>query len=227
MKCWICGKEGNTREHLIKTSDLRLCFGDISQRNPIYFHTSDKKNIPVGSLKSKRFKSDALICNYCNSALTQPYDRAWESLSNYLRTNWPKLLNSKRLNLAKVFPGSVHKSMVYVHLFFVKLFGCKIAESGAPIDIAGFSEALLNQQAHRDIFIAFGPRPVKVEHKYAGSTTMHTIDIDGVSAFATWFYMIDQLAVNIIYVSHYGDPGVMKDTWHPDKLIKVVKIKSF
>lgn len=86
MKCWICGQEGNTGEHLIKESDLRSYFGDISQKCPIFFHTKDKRNIPVGSLKSKRFKSDALICNRCNSALTQPYDRAWETLSIYLRS---------------------------------------------------------------------------------------------------------------------------------------------
>lgn len=227
MKCWICGREGNTREHLIKASDLRSCFGHVSQKNPIYFHTSNEKSIPIGSLKSKRITFDALICNPCNSALTQPYDRAWESLSSYLTTNWPKVVNSKRLNLAKVFPGSVHKSMLYVHLYFVKLFGCKIAESGAPIDITGFSKALLNNKAHQDIFIAFGPRPGEVQHKNAHSSTLHTIDI-GVSACASWFYVIDQLAVNIIYVSGYGDPDLMKDTWHPDSLNnKVVKIKSY
>jgi hypothetical protein len=227
MKCWICGREGNTREHLIKASDLRSCFGDISQRNPIYFNTSDNKNIPVGSLKSKRLKFDVFICNPCNSALTQPNDRAWESLSDYLRTNWSKLLGSRRLNLAKVFPGSVHKSMLNVHLYFVKLFGCEIAESGAPIDIAGFSQALLNQQAHQDIFIAFGPPPGGVQQKSASISTMLTLDFNAVPTCASWFYVVDQLAVNIIYVSDYGDPDLMKDTWHPDNLSKVVKIKSF
>ena len=160
---------------MIKGSDLRSYFGDISQKCPIFFHTKDKRNILVGSLKSKRFKSDALICNKCNSAVTQPYDRAWEALSIYLRSNWLDLLNSKKINLAKVFPGRVHKSMLYVHLYFVKLFGCRIVESGAPIDTRALSQALLNQKANKDIFIAFGPRPGKVEHKYAGLTPIWSV----------------------------------------------------
>lgn len=227
MKCWICGQEGNTGEHLIKRSDLRSYFGDISQKCPIFFHTKDKKNIPVGSLKSKRFKSDALICNKCNSSLTQPYDRAWEALSIYLRSNWLYLLNRKKINLAKVFPGGVHKSMLYVHLYFVKLFGCRIVESGASIDTSALSQALLHQKANNDIFIAFGPRPGKVAHKYAGLTTIHSMDIDGVSAFATWVYTIDNLAVNVIYAPKYKPAGVMKNTWHPDKPNKIIRIKVF
>lgn len=227
MKCWICGQQGNTGEHLVKGSDLRSYFGDVSQNSPIFFHTNDKKNIPVGSIKSKRFKSNALICNRCNSAVTQPYDRAWEALSIYLRLNWLDLMKSQEIDLTKVFPGSVHKSMLNVHLYFVKLFGCRIVEIGAPIDTGAFSEALLNQKAHKDIFIAFGPRPGIVEHKYAGFTPIHSMDIDGVSAFATWLYMIDNLAVNVIYAPKYRAAGVMKNTWHPEKPHKIIGIKAF
>ena len=211
MKCWICGQEGNTGEHMIKASDLRSYFGDISQKSPIFFHTSDKRNIPVGTLKSKRFKFDVLICNKCNSALTQPYDRSWESLSVYLRSNWPDILKSRKINLEKAFPGRVHRSMLFVHLFFVKLFGCKIVESKAPIDTGSLSEALLKKKAHKDIFIAFGPRPGKVDYKYAGLTPIHSMDIDGVSAFATWLYMIDKLAVNVIYAPKYSADGDVLD----------------
>ena len=227
MKCWICGQEGNTGEHMIKASDLRSYFGDVSQKNPIFFHTKERRNIPVGSLKSKRFRFDSLICNKCNSDLTQPYDRSWEVLSAYLRSNWPELLKSRKIRLAKVFPGSVHRSMLFVHLYFVKIFGCKIVESKAPIATSSLSEALLNKKAHKDIFIAFGPRPGKINHKYAGLTPICSMDIDGISAFATWLYMIDNLAVNIIYAPKYRADSVMKDTWHPKKLNKIIRIKDF
>jgi hypothetical protein len=226
MKCWICGQEGNTGEHMIKASDIRSYFGNISQKNPIFFHTKEKRNISVGSLKSKRFKFDSLICNNCNSSLTQPYDRAWELLSAYLRSNWPDLLKFRKVKLAKIFPGSVHRSMLFVHLYFVKIFGCKIVVSEAPIATESISEALLNKKAHKDIFIAFAPKPGKVDHKYAALTPIHSMDIDGISAFATWLYMIDNLAVNIIYAPKYRAAGVMKDTWHPDKPNKIIKIKD-
>ena len=78
MKCWICENKGDTVEHLIKGSDLRNDFGEVSQTKPLYFHTDQKKNIPIKSIKkSQRLKSDAPMCNYCNSNRTQPFDRAW------------------------------------------------------------------------------------------------------------------------------------------------------
>jgi hypothetical protein len=53
------------------------------------------------------------------------------------------------------------------------------------------------------------------------------MDIDGISAFAAWLYMIDNLAVNIIYAPKYRAAGVMKDTWHPKKPNKIIRIKDF
>ena len=123
MKCWICGKLGTTGEHLIKASDLRSYFGEVSQEIPIYFHTSEKKNFPVGSIKkSKSLKSDALICNECNSSRTQLYDKAWERLSGYLSANWQETLAARQFNLTNIFTGKVRESLLYIHLFFVKLF---------------------------------------------------------------------------------------------------------
>ena len=227
MKCWICDKNGNTGEHLVKASDLRTHFGNVSQEKPLYFHTSEKKNIPVGSLKSKRLKSKALICNNCNSSLTQPYDKAWEHLSAYLRSNWDHLFKAGKVDLSKVFPGSVKQSMLYVHLYFVKIFGCGIVESGAPISIEEFSQSLLYSKAHKDIFIAFGPRLGKIEHKYAGVSPINSMNLDGVSAFATRFYLIDNIAVNIIFAREYKAPGAMKNTWHPSAIQKKLKLKKW
>ena len=224
MKCWICGQDGTTGEHMIKATDLRSYFGDVSQKDPLYFHTTEKKNIPVGSIKSKRLKSSALICNKCNSSITQPYDRAWETLSGYLRSNWKDLLKTKKVNLSKVFPGSTHKSMLLVHLYFVKIFGCKIVESEAPIKTRSFSDSLLNQKSHKGIFIGFAQRLGEIDHKYAATTPIQSINMSGVSASATWIYMIDELAVWIYYAPVSKVHGVMKDTWHPDKPNKIIRI---
>lgn len=228
MKCWICSKKGNTGEHLIKASDLKSYFGAVSQSAPLYFHTSKRKNIPVGSIKkSKRLKSDALICNECNSSLTQPYDKAWEQFSVYLRSNWDQVYSSGKVNLTKVFPGSVKESLLNVHLFFVKLFGCRIIENAVPIDITQFQNSLLKARSHKNVFLSIGPRPGKVDHKYAGLTPIKSVNINGGSAFATWLYMIDQLAVNIIYVTKYRHPDVMENTFHPDKLKIILNISEF
>ncbi len=51
MKCWICGEEAKTGEHLTKASDLKSQFGDVSQKKPLYMHTEGKVNVKINSIK--------------------------------------------------------------------------------------------------------------------------------------------------------------------------------
>ena len=134
MKCWICGNEASTGEHKTKASDLRALYDGVSQKNPLYLHTDQRKNQKVGSIKSEKFKFASLICPNCNNARTAPHDKAWEKLSKYLREKKPAIKKADPITLEKVFPGTVSTSMLNVHLFFVKLFGCAIAELKVPID---------------------------------------------------------------------------------------------
>jgi hypothetical protein len=111
----------------------------------------------IGSIKrSDRLKSKALICQYCNSTRTQPHDKAWEKLSEYLRANHQLLKTRKHIRLDKVFPGSVKSSMLDVHLYFAKLFGCRIVEHRIPINITPFLEAILQQKPHPKLFLSLG-----------------------------------------------------------------------
>jgi hypothetical protein len=227
MNCWICGNAGNTGEHLIKASDLRSQFGKVSQNFPLYYHTSDKKNIPVGSTNSKRLKSKALICNTCNSSTTQPYDKAWEKLSIYLRNNICRLNKNGNINLSKVFPGTVKKSMLDVHLYFLKVFGCIIVENEVPISINEFGNCILQREAHKNIFIAFGQNPSTSKINHAGFTPVHSVNKDDKSVFASWGYVVENIAVNIIYADEFKNPVVMKNTWHPSMVQKHLRIKQY
>lgn len=227
MKCWICGNEGTTGEHIIKSSDLKGQFGTVSQDFPLYFHSGRHKNIPVGSLKAKRLKSKALICNHCNSALTQPYDRAWEKLSQYLNENFQEILLKGVVNLSKVFPGEIKVSMLNVHLFFVKAFGCKVVESGAPLPVNEFSKALIDGKSNNYIHIGLGESFTKSSVNFAGQTEIHSVNVGQKSVFASWMYVVDKIAVNVIYADEYKNPNVMKNTWHPDAITKILKLKKY
>lgn len=227
MKCWICGNEGTTGEHIIKSSDLKSQFGTVSQDFPLYFHRGRQKNIPVGSLKAKRLKSKALICNHCNSALTQPYDRAWEKLSQYLNENFQEILLKGVVNLSKVFPGEIKVSMLNVHLFFVKAFGCKVVESGAPLPVNEFSKALIDGKSNNYIHIGLGKSFTKSSVNFAGQTEIHSVNVGQKSVFASWMYVVDKIAVNVIYADEYKNPNVMKNTWHPDAITKILKLKKY
>ena len=215
MECWICGSEGNTGEHLIKASDLRSHFKDISEEYPVYHHSDDKKNVKIKSIKSKKLKSDALICANCNNNLSQPYDKAWETLSGYLRENWKKSLNQGTIPLNEIFPGEIEQSMLNIQLFFVKLFGCRIIEYEIPIDIKSFSKSFLQKEMHKNIFISIGQRRGKKNIKVAGMTPIYSVNFDGIPIQANWFYIIDELAVNIIYDTQRKNKKLLRKCWTP------------
>ncbi len=215
MECWICSSEGNTGEHLIKASDLKSHFKEISESHPVYHHTDAKKNVRIKSVKSNKLKSDALICAHCNNNLSQPYDKAWERLSGYLRNNWEKVLTQRIIPLKDIFPGEIEQSMLYIQLFFVKLFGCRIIEHEVPIEIKSFSRAFLGNEMHKNIFISFGQRRGKKNIKIAGMTPINTVNFDNIPVFASWFYIIDELAVNIIYDTRKINKKLLRECWTP------------
>ncbi|MBC3885208.1 hypothetical protein [Undibacterium griseum] len=220
MKCWICGaEEAATREHLTKASDLKALFGKPSQRNPLYFHASDltgisrRRNIRVGRLKSDTLKFAHRICLTCNSARTQPYDYAWELCSRDLRAAVPRLLAKGSFRANSLFHYDTRRSMRFVHLYFTKLFGCAVIEGGLPIDIEPFSEAIMSGRPHPHLYLAFGHLPLPVV--MAGGSDVHTAQLEGKVAFATWLYHVGDLAVNVMYALSGQDRERLKVAWHP------------
>lgn len=223
MKCWICGSEANTGEHRTKASDLKSEFGKISQQNPLYLHTKEKRNVKVNSIKrSKALKSDALICANCNNAETSAFDKAWESLSNYLRGR-EDLRKGSIVKLDKIFPGKVKDSMLNVHLYFVKLFGCAIKEHHVPIDLSIFSQSVLNKKAHPKVHICIGI----TKSLETGNTDLQTANLSGKCAFATWFYIIGNIAVNVMYAEPNEKRKGLINSWHPTKQTKRLCLSEF
>ncbi len=216
MKCWICGNEATTGEHKTKASDLRALYGSVSQKNPLFLHTDQRRNQKVGSVKANKFKFDALICSHCNNARTAPYDKAWEQLSKFLRDKKPTIKKDDVISLHKIFPGAVSKSMLFVHLFFVKLFGCAIVEHKVPIDISPFSEAILQKKSHPKVFISFGSS----SNMGTGLTDIHADNIQGRCAYATWFYLVEPVAVNIIFAEPSENRKGLIPAWHPSTISK-------
>jgi hypothetical protein len=118
VKCWICGNEAKTGEHLAKVSDLKAIFPNVSQKKPLFFSADSKRNKKTGSIKnSQHLKSKAQICEYCNTTRTQPYDWAWEKLSKYFQGKTPSIKSGDIIKLDKVFPSTTKKSMLDVHYF--------------------------------------------------------------------------------------------------------------
>jgi hypothetical protein len=237
MKCWICGGEGNTGEHLVKKSDLKAIFPNVSQKKPLFFSANYKRcngevirNGKVGSVEDKKslyLKSKALICQDCNSNRTSPHDKAWEKLSRHLREKNPPIKKGEIVKLNKVFPGAVKKSMLDVHLFFIKLFGCAIVEHNVRIDITNFSEAIMNQKPHPLVYLAILPSLDVGIKNYAGRTNMRIAStIDGKCMYATWFYRVGSLSVRVIYAEPTECRKGMVHTWHPTTITKCLHVSA-
>ena len=124
------------------------------------------------------------------------------------------------IRLDRAFPESVRKSMLYVHLYFVKLFGCLIRENGIPISLDGFSQAILNNTPHDHVFIAlwgdtgFG----------SGISDVHVDIFGGNCVFAAWFYGITPLTVNIMYSAPGQKRKGLIGAWHPTSIQKRIRV---
>jgi len=199
VACWICGERADTREHRTKASDLRSLFGIPTQAKPLYFHTAGRKNVKLPTLKAPELKFTAPICNRCNSARTQPHDFAWQRLSETLRAREPPIAAGTSVRTNRIFPYNTARAMLNVHLYFVKVFGCLILEGKIPIDIAPFSEAILQERPHPNVYLAFGPTPAPRAERMAGGSDVHTAMLKDKCAFATWFYEVGNLSVNVMY----------------------------
>jgi hypothetical protein len=227
MNCWICGDPATTAEHRTKASDLRAMFGPVDQNKPLYFHTEERRNQAIKGMRASILRSRALLCAKCNNERTQPYDRAWERLSEFLRSR-RDLRSRQVLQLSNVFPGSVKRSMLHVHLFFVKLFGCAIVEHSIPIPIQPFADALMQSRPHANVFVRFVPvLPDRRGRIFAGVSNFDTITVDGVVSFATWFYYLDKIAANVLFAvpRERRRRGVI-EAWHPLTVGKHLRIGS-
>jgi hypothetical protein len=106
-RCWICGQPADTAEHRFKATDIRRAIR-LSQRQPAYLQINlQATNKEIDSAKAKALQYSKSLCGYCNNTRTQPYDRAWERLSEYIRTNWREIRRRRSLDLAVPFPGAV------------------------------------------------------------------------------------------------------------------------
>lgn len=212
--CWICKKnKADSGEHKTKRSDLLAVLGKVSQKQPFFYSDTKKKNQVVGSLDAKILKSPVRICAHCNNARTQPHDRAWEWMSDRLRSR--RLTIGRWIRCNRIFRHYTKREMIAVHLYFLKLFGCMIAEAKAsghevPIDLDAFSSAIMPGRPHPEVHLQFGRYDNGI-----GRSDLHCWKTDpGGSVLGGWLYQLEPIAVSVLYVQA-GKFEDRSDLWHP------------
>jgi hypothetical protein len=149
MKCWICGSDANSGEHKAKASDVRSVIGTPTNKIPFHLRIGDQK-LSLQGIDVDLLKWGQKICANCNNSVSAPYDRSWEKLSSFLQ-KYPNGLPS--INLKTIFGPEYIKQHLNFYLYFVKQFGCYIANANIGIDLKSFSESLVNGRANQNFYL--------------------------------------------------------------------------
>ena len=227
--CWICQlRPARTSEHRFKATDVRLKIPTVTQRTPIYLQRGGKAtNVPIGSAKSKALTFAQPICDYCNNVLTQPYDKAWEVLSEDLQCQWSNISRRQYFDLSKPFPGCTRMAAKQVHLYFVKLFGCKLIEDNVPIDLAPFSKALVSGMPHPEVSILVCNCNAKGKILMWDSEVHAMKNQNNEIHGAVWMYLVYPVAIKVGYIKNDASLYLPGSPWHPNKPGKLVKLSPF
>ncbi len=203
-KCWICQINiADSGEHIIKKTDLKHVYGNASQKSPVYTRKDGKKTKPIGSINSNLFKYERVICEKCNNNITQNHDNSWEVLSDFLHNNWDDIKINNGFKLNKIFPSDPEEHMIFVQLFFIKLLGCKIAESGNDFCLKSFSAAINSGNEHPDVYISFRDSQ---KNDYTASADIDAFkDGNGNFVYLHWFYTIGSFSVDVIYTKNISN----------------------
>jgi hypothetical protein len=101
------------------------------------------------------------------------------------------------------FSYDTRQRMLYVHLYFLKLFGLKIIEGKISINTKPFADAILHGRSHSKVYLSFGPAWNTDEVRLSCSDVSYDPQeaIDGQCAFAVWIQHIDNIWVKVIFAA--------------------------
>jgi hypothetical protein len=127
--------------------------------------------------------------------------------------------------MSSPFPGGSRLAALQVHLYFLKLFGCKIVEDKEPIDLTGFSEALRTVQPHPEVSILIADGANDTQGLLAYDSDVYIMrNQQGEIHGAIWLYLIHPIAIKVGYIKA-GQPLYLPGhPWRPSKPGIIVKL---
>jgi hypothetical protein len=214
MDCWICGASATTGEHKTKQSDLKAVLGTPTQARPFYYHDGKVKNRPIGSFKGDFLKSPSRLCARCNNQITQPYDRAWQRMSEWLRSRTPPIRAGEAVRGSRIFPVRARQQMTNVHLYFTKLTGCHLVEAGFKFDRQALAESILTGRPNQYVFLKIGLSRAGVPLGMS-NLMADLLAADQSLAFAVWSYSLGAFVVHVMYAITGEKRDGLVGAWHP------------
>ncbi|HED38434.1 MAG TPA: hypothetical protein ENI76_09370 [Ignavibacteria bacterium] len=211
--CWICGGKAETGEHRNKKTDIELIFGKGSYKeNRIIKREfgSEQKEIIQGP-KSDALKYEHNLCQSCNGAKTQPFDRAYEAFMNHIKDNFDEIKSSKIINCSNIY-GNKNRKSHQEHLFkyFIKSLGCRIDSIGHTVPKV-FVNAMNGHNYGKLLKVTFqlnqNFEPAVGEYAFHG-------DIDANKEPLNYFWGQYAGWVSVYYACNRNMPNELGTTWY-------------
>ena len=128
-RCWWCGVGANSREHKFKRADVVREFGKgpLRAHGGVVIQTGLRTNRVQGS-NSALLKFAATLCQNCNNARSQSFDRAYDRFLDWLSSNEEAVLTEREINLRAIFGETWTDDVKDLGRYYVKHVGCMAAE---------------------------------------------------------------------------------------------------
>ena len=135
-QCWICGAPAVTREHKFKKTDVARAGGEWAFEERPFFLGKDKfSRIPAPD--SKLVKFGKVLCQHCNCAGTQRYDKAYDQFLEWVSTSSRNAMSLDRIDFEAIYGAVWQEGVLCLLKYFLKHFGCVLSDRGytIPLDL--------------------------------------------------------------------------------------------
>lgn len=129
--CWWCGSTADSLEHRHKRTDLlRLWDGD---EGPVWGGGNGETEAIRGpNSKSSAIRFGRVLCQRCNNERSQPFDLAYDVLSDALVAHMDGWWFSPGISLETIYGDQWPPHAMNLARYYVKNFGCLMADQGIP-----------------------------------------------------------------------------------------------
>ncbi|MBT1065489.1 hypothetical protein KJY73_18020 [Bowmanella sp. Y26] len=137
-QCWMCGSPADSAEHKFKKADLVRAHGKGPYKGDraLALVVAGSQKLIRGS-NSNALKYAKNLCSNCNNARSQPWDRAYDQLIDWVFGNEAEVLSKRFIDFSSVFGADFEDSQRNVYKYYAKSFGCRLVDAGhsVPVDV--------------------------------------------------------------------------------------------
>ncbi len=134
-RCWWCGDPADSREHKFKQSELKLNNGSGSWTgDAAVVHGGHGRELkPVQGPNSTHVKFERSMCQNCNNARSQPFDRAYDQFIEHMSANEATIGVDRRFRFSDIYGSDWPAQRVNLIKYWVKHVCCMAAQNGLAI----------------------------------------------------------------------------------------------